>query len=58
MIVRFDDIGRFADHHCSNFHSIKNNNKHQKKTDFLCQLEFNSKFVKNKRSFKMNPAHK
>ena len=36
MIVRFDDIGRFADHHCSNFHSIKNNNKDQKKTDFLC----------------------
>jgi hypothetical protein len=35
MIVRFDDIGRFADHHCSNFHSKKNNNKHQKKTDFL-----------------------
>ena len=32
MIVRVDDIGRFADHHCSNFHSIKNYNKHQKKT--------------------------
>jgi hypothetical protein len=34
MIVRFDDIGRFADHHCSNFHSIKNNIKHQKKNRF------------------------
>jgi hypothetical protein len=28
MIVRFDDIVRFADPHCSNFHSKKNNNKH------------------------------
>jgi hypothetical protein len=53
----FAEIDGIGDHNCSKFLSIKRK-KIYRKIGFLYLLEFKSKIVKNKRSLKMNPAHK